>query len=390
MVKYLTYEYRIYPNKKQRELISLTFKMCRYMYNTLLKLKADIFNQFISYSNECYKNQENVDEKTFSKSHKLPRMSILKKVDERYSKIDSLSLCAELNHLNRAFENFYSGRSKFPKYKRRKDKNTYTTSCVNNNIRIEGRKKIRLPKLGNVKAVVHRNIPENSKIKRAVIKEDKMGKYYVSLILEVMENKEIDINEPIYIKENVIGLDFKVGEIFVTSEGTKPDFERPYKKSLEKLRIYEKNLRNKVRFSKGYWRCINEIRKLHKKVVNKRKDFLHKISKRIAEKYEYVGIEDISLKEIAKRLSTGINVYETGYKTFIERIKYKIKGEIIVVDKWYPSSKLCSNCGKKKRKLKLDMRVYRCGKCGLKIDRDINAAINIKKETIRMLEVMLK
>lgn len=386
MSKFLTYEYRIYPNKKQKELISLTFLMCRYMYNTLLKMKAEIFNQFINYSNECYKKEVNVDEKAFSESHKLPRMSKLKKVDDRYAKVDSLALCAELSHLNRAFENFYSGRAKFPKYKKRKDKNTYTTSLVNNNIRIEGKKRIRLPKLGYVKAVIHRDLPKNSKIKRVVVKEDKTGKYYVEVVLEIKEENVITDKEKMKVNEkNIIGLDFKVGEIFVTSEGSKPNFGRPYMKSLDKLRACEKELKNKSKFSKGYWKSINKIRKLHKKVALKRKDFSHKESRKMAKKYKYVGIEDISLKEIANKLSTGINVYETGYKTFIERLKYKIGGEIVVVDRWYPSSKLCSNCGKKKKKLKLETRVYRCGKCGLKIDRDVNAAINIKNEAISLL-----
>ena len=93
------------------------------------------------------------------------------------------------------------------------------------------------------------------------------------------------------------------------------------------------------------------------------------------------------MKEIARRLSTGINVYETGYAGFVEMLKYKIKGEVIYVDRWYPSSKLCSKCGNKKKILKLEQRVYRCKKCGLRMDRDKNAAINIKNEAIRILNL---
>lgn len=379
MQKFLTYEYRIYPNKKQRELISLTFMMCRYMYNTLLRKKAEIFKEFVKYSKECQRKEKNLEERVFSKSHKLTRISVIKKADVRYEKVDSLALCAELSHLNRAFENFYSGRSKFPKYKKRKDRNTYTTSNVYENIRIDGKNKIRLPKLGYVKAVLHREIPYGSKIKRAVVKEDKTGKYYVSLVLEMKEEKKKEV------EEKVVGLDYKVGEIYVSNEGEKPEFSRPYKEALEKLRKLEKRLGKKCKFSKGYWKYIKKIRILHKKVVQKRKDFLHKISDKLRKIYSYIGVEEISLKEIASRLSTGINVYETGYSGFLEMLKYKVIGEVIYVDKWYPSSKLCSKCGNKKKRLKLEQRIYRCSKCGLKMDRDQNAAINIKHEAIRIL-----
>ncbi len=381
MSKFLTYEYRIYPNKKQKELILLTFKMCRYMYNTLLKEKADIFHQFVEYSNDCQKKGINLEEKIFSKKHKLSKIKDLKNLDKRYLKVDSLSLYSELSHLNRAFENFYSGRTKFPKYKKRKDKNTYTTSNVNENIRIGGKNKIRLPKLGYVKAVLHRKLPYNSKIKRAIIKEDKTGKYYVSFVLEVEKtDKKIEVK-----KEKIVGLDYKVGEIFVTSKGDTPKFGRPYKSALRKLRYLEKKLSLKEKFSKGYWNFIRKIRILHQKVSRKRKDFLHKLSDSLSKKYEYIGIEDISLKEIASKLSTGINVYETRYAGFIEMVKYKTCQKVVSIDKWFPSSKLCSKCGNKKKKLKLEQRIYKCSKCGLVIDRDENAAINIANESLRLL-----
>ena len=382
MPKYKTYKYRIYPNKKQKEKMQLTFKMCRYMYNTLLRKKVEIYNEFVRYSKKCEEKEINLEEKVFSKSHKLTRMSEIKKADERYAKVDSLALCAELSHINRAFENFYSGRAKFPKYKKRKDKNTYTTSNVYENLRIDKKNKIRIPKIGYVKAVLHREIPRGSKIKRAIVKEDKTGKYYVSLVLE-MEEKEVKEKEGVKVE----GLDYKVGEICVTSEGKKPKFSRPYKRALEKLRKIEKRIGRKEKFSKGYWKVIKKIRILHKKVAQKRRDVLHKISNKLTKKYKYIGVEDISMKEIARRLSTGINVYETGYAGFVEMLKYKIKGEVIYVDRWYPSSKLCSKCGNKKKILKLEQRVYRCKKCGLRMDRDKNAAINIKNEAIRILKL---
>ena len=123
----------------------------------------------------------------------------------------------------------------------------------------------------------------------------------------------------------------------------------------------------------------------HRKIVNIRKDFLNKLSSKIANSYDYVIIENLSIKEIVYKLGKGKNAYNTSFCTFVKKLSYKVKGEIVKINKWFPSSKKCSNCGKKKKHLKLSQRVYRCAYCGNVIDRDLNAAINIKQEGLKVL-----
>lgn len=380
--QYLTYTYRIYPNKEQKQLIDLTFCMCREMYNTILKMKANLYKAFAKYVEECNKMGIEISNKNFAKKHHLLSISKLKENNENYKKVDSLALTSEEKNIMQAFEKFYSGACKFPKAKRRNDKNSYTTYYVNNNIRIEG-KKIRLPKVKFVKAKIHRDLPVGSKIKKAVVKEDKCGKYYVALIIEV-DKKNIKENEH---KMDIVGLDFKVSNVFVTNEGKKPFFPKPYVSMLGKIKKQERKIARRRKFSKGYDKMIVKLRKIHLKIANIRKDYLHKLSDWIKKMYQNVVMEDISMQEMAIELGNGTNIYDTSYERFREMLKYKIEGNIIKVDMWFPSSKMCSQCGNIKKELKLGDSVYQCDMCGLTIDRDWNAAINIKEEGMRIIKL---
>lgn len=278
---------------------------------------------------------------------------------------------------------FYSGHSSHPKFKGRKDKNSYTTSNVNNNIRIEG-KKIRLPKIGYIKVRGMREIPSYFKIKRAVVYEDKKGKFFISIIFE-FDNKYLKKEKPTPTKSNTVGLDFKIGDVFVSSNNFIPHYSKKYFSLLDKIPQVQAFLNRKHKFTKNYWKAVNILRSFHRKIVNIRKDFLNKLSSKIANSYDYVIIENLSIKEIVYKLGKGKNAYNTSFCTFVKKLSYKVKGEIVKINKWFPSSKKCSNCGKKKKHLKLSQRVYRCAYCGNVIDRDLNAAINIKQEGLKVL-----
>lgn len=378
---YRTYTYRIYPNEEQKTLINMTFMMCRYTYNTLLKIKMEIHKRFVSYIENCLKNEINPDEADYFKKDSIPSLKKIKLLDARFQKIDSLSLYAEKDNVVRAFQNYYDGRAKIPHYKKRRDQNIYTTSNVNQNIRREGAL-LRIPKIGFIKTIFHRPMPNNSNIKKVIIKEDKCGKYFAAIILEIDGELEKNSN----VKENGIGLDFKVGDIYVDSKGNKPIYMRPYRNALNRLRQYEKELGRKIKFSKGYWKCIQKIRKLHHTVAFKRKDFLHKLSTNLTKNYSLIVVENLSLQEIASKLKNGINTYDTSYDTFVQMLTYKVSGIVFKINKWFPSSKTCSGCGHLKRKLKLGQKIYQCHYCGIRIDRDLNAAINIYREGIRTLK----
>ena len=392
-MKYKTYTFRAYPNKTQANLIYLTFTMCRYMFNTLLSLVLDNFSKYNSEVEQCLKNKVTFDEKKFNKTHKLPKISTLKKADDNYAKVDSLALCAEYSNLVRGMEMFYRGHCKRPRFKRRNDKHSYTTSNVNDNIRIE-RRKVRLPKVGFVKVRGMREIPKYFKIKRAIIFEDKKSKFYISIVFEYDEkfedeNKNVnevdDTNNSTDTESKIVGLDFKIGDIFVSSDYFIPNYSDKYFYFLDKIPISQKNVNRKNKFSKNYWKATNKLRSAHRKVVNIRKDLLNKLSTMLASLYDYIVIEDLSIKEIVHKLGKGKNAYNTSFNSFVKKLLYKFEDRVIKIDKWFPSSKKCSNCGNKKKHLKLSQRVYICAFCGNEIDRDLNAAINIRNEGMRIL-----
>lgn len=382
-MNYKTYTFRAYPNKTQQSLIHLTFLMCKIMFNTLLRLVFDQYHAYRSEKDSCLKQNIPFNLKTFHRSHKLPKISTLKKLDHRYLLVDSLAICAEYSNLVRGMQLFYQGHCLKPKFKSRNDKHSYTTSQVNDNIRISGNK-IRLPKLGFIKVRGMREIPSNFSIKRAIIFEDKTGKFFISLIFEFPSPKEIPTTT--LSQEKVVGLDFKIGDIFVSSEYFIPHYTDHYFKLLDKIPSIQKKVNRKHKFTKNYWKSTNLLRKFHRKIVQIRKDFLHKLSTFLSTIYSYIIIENLSIKEMVYKLGRGKNAYNTSFQTFVKKLLYKSKDHVIKIDKWFPSSKKCSHCGKKKKHLKLSQRIYRCNFCGNIIDRDLNAAINIKKEGIRILE----
>ena len=385
-MKYKTYTFRAYPNKTQTNLFYLTFLMCRFMFNTLLAIVLDNFSKYNSEVEYCLENNKTFDEEKFSKSHKLPKISYLKKANDNYKKVDSLALCAEYSNLVRGMEMFYRGHSKRPRFKGRNDKHSYTTSQVNDNIRIVNNK-VRLPKVGFVKVRGMREIPDYFKIKRAIVFEDKKGKFYISVVFEYDEKHEKNTTNTATTNSKVVGLDFKIGDIFVSSDSFIPKYNDNYFNLLDKIPISQKNVNRKKKFSKNYWKAINKLRCAHRKVVNIRQNMLNQLANNLAKLYDFVIIEDLSIKEIVYKLGRGKNAYNTSFNSFVKKLFYQFNGNIVKIDKWFPSSKKCSNCGKKKRHLKLSQRVYKCAFCNHVIDRDLNAAINIRNEGMRILGI---
>ena len=387
-MKYKTYTFRAYPNKTQQKLFYLTFLMCKTIFNTMLRIVLDNYIKYNSEVERCLKNGITFNEENFSKTHKLPKISTLKKAHDDYKKVDSLAICAEYSNLVRGMEMFYRGHSKLPRFKGRNDKHSYTTSQVNNNIRIV-KNKVRLPKVGFVKVRGMREIPDYFKIKRAVVFEDKKGKFFISVVFEYDEKDKTSNTSIPTKKTNVktVGLDFKIGDIFVSSDNFIPKYNNNYFLLLDKIPISQKSVNRKKKFSKNYWKATNKLRSVHRKVVNIRKDMLNKTSTFLAQNYDFAIIEDLSIKEIVYKLGRGKNAYNTSFNNFVKKLLYKFENRVIKIDKWFPSSKKCSNCGKKKRHLKLSQRVYRCAFCNHIIDRDLNAAINIKNEGMRLLKI---
>lgn len=351
------YKFRLYPNKKQEIMLAKTFGCVRFIYNKMLADK-------IAY----YK-------KTKSKLKNTPAQ--YKPDFEWLKEVDSLALANAQINLQRAYNNFFRcPKVGFPKFKsKHRSQATYTTNNQKGSIRIENGK-IKLPKIGFVKIKQHRQIPEHYILKSATISKTPTGKYFVSILFEYEEN--ITPVKP----DKIVGLDFSMKELFVSSDGKIANYPRYYRQSLDKLKKESRKLSKMKKGSNNRNKQRIKVAKHHEKVANQRKDFLHKLSRKITNFYDAVCIEDLNMQGMSQALNFGKSVSDNGWGMFTNLLTYKLEQQgkqLVKIDKWFPSSKTCSSCKAVKKSLLLSERTYTCD-CGLILDRDINAAINIKNQ----------
>lgn len=374
-VKHKGYKYRIYPNKNQEELINKTFGCVRFVYNKMLEDRIRTY--------EKYK-----DNKEELKKQKYRTPASYKGEYPWLKEVDSLSLANAQMDLKDSYKNFFKDpKVGYPKYKsKHKDRLSYTTNNQKGTIRIIDKNHIRVPILKDIKTKIHREIPEEYKVKSATISKTKTGKYYISILAEYIE----EIAEIIPTIKTTIGLDYSSTSLYIDNQGNNPDYPRYYRIAEEKLKKEQRKLSKRKKNSKNREKQRQKVAKLHEKVSNQRKDYLHKTSRQIANAYDAVIIEDINMKSISQVLNLGKSTNDNGYGKLKEYLEYKLKDQgkqLIKIDKWYPSSKLCNHCNTINKELTLSQRTWTCSNCGEELDRDINAAINIKKEGCRILGI---
>lgn len=237
-----------------------------------------------------------------------------------------------------------------------------------------------------VKIKQHRDLPIGAKIKSATISYESNGKYYVSLCLEYEQSvpKTVSLD-----KTKIIGLDFSMHELFVDSEGNIPKFPKPYRSAELKLKREQRKLSHMKKYSNNYHKQRTKIARVHNKIANQRRDFLHKQSKQITNAYDIVCIENLDMSAMRRTLHFGKSVSDNGWGMFTRLLEYKLSDagkRLIKIDKWYPSSQICHCCGHQNSEVKnLSIRKWICPNCGVYHDRDINAAINIKYEGLKQL-----
>jgi putative transposase len=360
------YKFRLHPTKEQKLLIHKTFGCVRFIYNKMLAERK-----------ETYENLK--DDKDKLKKVKHPTPAKYKKEFEWLKEVDSLALANAQLNLDKAYKAYFKGNAKFPKFKSKRHKQSYTTNVVNGNIQLlDGH--IKLPKLKMVKIKQHRAIPPEYKIKSCTLSLTSSGKYYISILTEY--EKEIETKEI----EKVVGLDFAMDGLFVDSEGEKANYPNFYRQMHEKLAKEQQKLSRKKKGSSNWNKQRIRVAKIQEKVANQRKNFLHHKSKELVTNYDAVVIEDLDMKGMSQALKFGKSVADNGWGMFTSFLQYKLKEQgkqFVKIDKWFPSTKTCSKCGLVKE-IKLSERTYQCA-CGLNLDRDYNAALNIKKEGIRLL-----
>ena len=301
--------------------------------------------------------------------------------------VDSLALANVQLHLEKAYKNFFRDpKIGFPRFKsKHHSRNSYTTNVVNGNILVES-KRIRLPKLKWIAMKKHREPAEGLCLKSVTVSMEPSGKYFASLLYEGY-SCENQAAEPDYSSARILGIDYAMQGMAVFSEKIETEEAGFFRKNEKRLAREQRKLSRCVRGSHNYELQKKKVAKCHEKIRNQRRDYLHKLSRKIADDYDAVAVEDIDMKAMSQCLHFGKSIQDNGYGMFREMLDYKLvwKGKKMVkVDRFFPSSKKCCQCGRIKKELKLSERVYHCA-CGNEMDRDRNAAINIREEARRML-----
>ena len=303
---------------------------------------------------------------------------------EWLKEVDSLALANAQMNLQTAYNNFFrSPKVGFPKFKSKKsNRKSYTTNCVNGNIKLENNY-ITLPKVGKVKVKQHRIVPSNYKLKSVTVSQSPSGKYYASILFEY-ENQVQEI-EP----QTFLGLDFSMHELYKDSNGNESCYPRYYRQAEKKLAREQRKLSKMQKGSKNRNKQRIKVARLHEKVANQRKDFLHKQSRQIANVYDCVCIENLDMKAMLQGLHFGKSISDNGWGMFTTYLKYKLEDmgkQLVKVDKFFASSQICNVCGYKNSEIKdLAVRAWDCPQCSTHHDRDINAAINIRNEGMRIV-----
>lgn len=364
------YKYRIYPNKQQEDQIQKTFGCCRFVYN-----------QTLVYRKELYESEKKSMNKLDCNNYVN---QILKKEYEWLKEVDKFALTNSVYNLDNSYQKFFKEHTGFPKFKSKKNHyKSYTTNFTNGNIEVSFEKnKIKLPKLKWVKAKLHREFA--GKIKSATISQVSSGKYFVSILVETE-------HIPIESTGNMIGIDLGIKDLLITSDGEKIDNIRTTKKYEDKLTKEQRKLSHKLKGSKNWNKQRIKVARIHEKIHNTRIDNLHKISHKLVQENQLIVSEDLGVSNMVKNHNLAKAITDCGWYELTRQISYKSEWnnrQYIKIGRFTKSSQPCSVCGYINSETKdLSIREWVCPQCGTVHDRDINAAINILNEGLRLLNV---
>lgn len=357
-------EYRIYPNKRQREIITKTFGVTRFIYNEMLAMKVEQY--------KTTKTSLDVKPSDIRNNHKEYEWLFDKD-------LDGTAIANTWNLLNTSYKNFFQQYKKnghgFPKFKRKKSRQSYT---IRQTIKFTDDNHLSIPKCGKLKCVGDR---VEGKIKSCCIKQMPSGKYFATVLYEVPEPKKL---EPTKFQ---VGIDLGLKEFAICSDGEVIPNPRYTKKYADKLAWKQRLISRKCKGSNRRNKARIQVAKVHEKISNSRKDFQQKLSTRLINENQVICLETLRASNMLKNHSLAKAIADASWSSFVTMLKYKAEWygrSIVQISPYYPSSQLCSHCGNKFAGTKdLGVRVWECPECHEINERDLNASINILNEGLR-------
>ena len=361
---YQAYKYRIYPTNEQEVLLAKSFGCARWFWNYALNL-----------CQETYKNTG----KGLSRGYIQGLLPALKKEHEWLKEPYSQCLQVVALNLSTAYKNFFDKRAMLPKFK---SKHGRQSISYPQNVRFDG-DKINLPKIGLVYCQRHRDFEGD--IKTVTVSRNPDGKYFVSVLVD-----DGKTNPELVPVNKAIGIDVGLTHFAITSDGSKFGNPRYFVKRQRNLKRKQQKLSRKKKGSQNRKKARLAVAKVHSKIARCREDFLHKLSRKIVNENQVIAVENLNIKGMVKNHNLAKAISDVGWGMFCTMLQYKAESEgkqYIEIERWFPSSKTCHACLNQVSNLSLDVREWTCKNCGTHHDRDVNAAINIRNEALRMISL---
>ena len=358
-----SYKFKIDPNNEQKELLAKHFGACRF-----------VFNRYLNSRKETYLEEK----KSLNYYDNANNLTKLKKEEEFIwlNEINSQSLQSSLRNLDTAYNNFFRKQSRFPRFKSKFDKQSFT---IPQSVYIEDGK-LQIPKFKKgIEINIHREI--EGKILFATISKSTTGKYYVGITCEVE-------HVPFEKTNSKVGIDTGIKDLVILSDSKVYENIKTLKTNLKKLKYNQRQLSKKVKGSNSRLKQKSKLATIHEKVTNIRKDYLHKVSTEIIKNHDVICIEDLAVKNMMKNHKLAQAFSDVSLGTFYTMLEYKANWNdktIVRIDRFFPSSKTCNVCNYINQDLTLKDREWTCKSCNTVHDRDFNASINIKKQGLKIL-----